>query len=415
MGSMGVPAPRLEPHPGGAPARGFPWYVAGVAAWFGAFGMQQVLFAWLVVGELRAEARWVGVAQSAAMVPNFLLILLGGALADRRDRRALLVRLHLLATALALGLSAAVAGGALSLALLIAYALAIDSVSAFVLPARDALLSEVAGENLMRAVTALTLVQWTAQAAGALVGGSARWIGTAPALGLLAATYLAGAPSLARLAKAPPRAGAPPAALRLADLGVGVREVLRSPRLRPVVILVAAVGALFVGPMLVVLPLLIRDHYAGDVAQLGLLQTCFPIGTILGSLALLARGGVRRKGLAQVAALVFGSACLGSVGLGLPLWGTLLAVALWGLGAALFMNAGRTVFQEQAPAAHRGSVLVLAVYMLGFLGASGLVGAPVSGLLVGWLGPLATCLTASAAMLAVVALVVARTEIARVE
>jgi MFS family permease len=395
------------------PSRGFSWYVAGVATWFGAFGMQQVLFAWLVVGELRAEARWVGVAQSASMVPSFLLILLGGAVSDRRDRRALLIRLHLLATALALGLVAAVAGGALSLGVLIVYALAIGSTSAFVAPARDALLSDVSGENMMRAVTAMTLVQWTAQAAGALVGGSAHWIGTVPALGLLAATYLLGAPTLARLAKAPPHIGAPHAALRLADLWVGVRTVLRSPLLRPVAILVTAVGALFVGPMMVVFPLLIRDHYGGDVAELGLLQMCFPVGTIVGSLALLARGGVRRKGLAQIGALVAGSACLGSVGFGLPLWGTLFAVVLWGLGAAVFMNSGRTVFQEQAPPERRGSVL--SVYMLGFLGASGLVGAPVSGLLAGWIGPLATCFAASASMLAVVALVVATTEIVRVE
>jgi MFS family permease len=395
------------------PARGFPWYVAGVATWFGAFGMQQVLFSWLVVGELNAEARWVGVAQSASMIPSFLLILLGGALADRHDRRALLIRLHLVATVLALGLVAVVANGALSLGLLIAYALAIGSVSAFVMPARDALLSEVAGANMMRAVTAMTLVQWTAQAAGALVGGSARWIGTVAALGLLAATYLGGAATLARLAKAPPRAGAPHAALRLGDLAVGVREVLRSPLLRPVVILVGAVGALFMGPMLVVFPLLIRDHYGGDVAQLGLLQMCFPLGTILGSLALLARGGIRRKGLAQIAALVSGCACLGAIGFGLPLWGTLLAVVLWGSVAAVFVNSGRTVFQEKAPPGERGRVL--SVYMLGFMGASGLVGAPLSGFLVGWLGPLATCFVTSAAMLAVAGVVYATTEIARVE
>jgi len=90
---MAEPAPRLATSPG--TARGFGWYVAGVATWFGAFGMQQVLFAWLVVGELHAEARWVGVAQSASMIPNFLLILLGGAVADRSDRRRLLIRLHL--------------------------------------------------------------------------------------------------------------------------------------------------------------------------------------------------------------------------------------------------------------------------------------------------------------------------------
>jgi len=86
---------------------------------------------------------------------------------------------------------------------------------------------------------------------------------------------------------------------------------------------------------------------------------------------------------------------------------------LQGVGAALFMSAGRTVFQEQAPPEQRGRVL--SVYMLGFMGASGIVGAPVSGLMVDWLGPLATCFAASLTMLAVVAAVAATTEIVRVE
>jgi MFS family permease len=173
------------------------------------------------------------------------------------------------------------------------------------------------------------------------------------------------------------------------------------------------VGALFVGPMMVVFPLLIRDFYGGDSLELGLLQMCFPIGTILGSGAILATGGLRAKGPSQLVALLFGCVCLGVVGFGLPLWGTLLAVVFWGVGAALFMSAGRTVFQEQAPPAQRGKVL--SVYMLSFMGAAGLVGAPLSGLFVGWIGPLATCFAASATMLVVIAAVTATTEIARVE
>jgi MFS family permease len=82
---------RPEPTPA---THAYPWYVGGVGTWFAAMGMQSVLFSWLVVGELRAEPRWVGIAQSASMVPSFLLILLGGAIADRVDRRRLLVWLH---------------------------------------------------------------------------------------------------------------------------------------------------------------------------------------------------------------------------------------------------------------------------------------------------------------------------------
>jgi MFS family permease len=375
--------------------------------------MQQVLFAWLVVGELRAEARWVGVAQSATMLPSFALILLGGAIADRRDRRAMLIGLHLLATALSLVLLGSVAAGWLSLGLLIAYALGMGTISAFTVPARDSLLSEVAGANLMRAVTTMTLMQWTAQAVGSMIAGSARWIGTVPALGLHALTIFGGVPALSRLAPAPPRDGRPQNALRLADLGVGVLEVVRSPHLRPVLLMVAAVGVLFMGPMLVVYPLLVRDYYAGDVGQLGVLQMAFPIGTILGSLGILTRGGIRRKGLAQLVALVAGAFCLGAVGLGLPFWGTFVATVLWGVAASVFMNSGRTIFQEKAPPSQRGRVL--SVYSLGFMGASGLVGAPAAGVMIDVIGPLSACLLDSALMFGVAGAVAALTQIRHVE
>jgi MFS family permease len=139
----------------------------------------------------------------------------------------------------------------------------------------------------------------------------------------------------------------------------------------------------------------------------------FPVGTILGSLALLWRGRLRRKGAAQLLALLFGAGCLGMVSLGLPLWGTLAAVCAWGMGAAIFTNAGRTVFQEQAPPSHRARVL--SVYMFGFMGAAGLIGAPLSGILVERIGPLATCAVAGGAMVLVVAGVFLFTEVARVE
>ncbi len=410
---MAEPARSLRTPAAAAPGHAFRWYVGATATWFGAFGMQSVLFSWLVVGELHAEARWVGIAQSAMMLPSFALLLLGGAIADRGDRRALLIGLHLLAACLSLALLGSVAAGWLSLGLLLGYALGMGTVSAFVTPARDSLLSEVAGPNLMRAVTTMTLLQWTAQAAGSMLAGSARWIGTVPALGLHAFALVAGAPALAQLPAAPPRDGAPRAALRLADLGVGVAEVVRSRDLRPVLFLVAAVGVLFMGPMLVVYPLLVRDYYGGGVGQLGLLQMAFPIGTIAGSLGILARGGIRRKGTAQLVALGAGSLCLGAVGLGLPFWGAFAATIAWGVNASVFMNSGRTIFQEKAPQNQRGRVL--SVYSLGFMGASGVIGAPAAGFLVDVIGPLAACVLNSGLMLCVAGAVAAFTRISRVE
>jgi MFS family permease len=188
---------------------------------------------------------------------------------------------------------------------------------------------------------------------------------------------------------------------------VGSRELLPSE------LLVAAVGVLFIGPFMVVFPLLIRDYYGGDELWFGLVQAAFPVGTIMGSLLILLRGGIRRKGLAQVGALVAGSVCLAVISLGLPFVGTLIAIALWGSAAAVFMNSGRTVFQERASAENRGRVL--SVYTLGFIGAAGLIGAPLCGLLVEAVGPLFACAVNAGSMLVVVAAIAVSTPILSLE
>src|SRR6185295_6319604 len=84
-----------SPHPRRS---AYGWFITGVATWFTAMGMQGVLFSWLVVGVLHAPAEWVGISQSAMMLPSVVLLFLGGAVADRRDRRSLLIGLHFIAT-----------------------------------------------------------------------------------------------------------------------------------------------------------------------------------------------------------------------------------------------------------------------------------------------------------------------------
>ncbi len=337
------------------------------------------------------------------MLPALFLLLVGGAAADRsHDRRAILLRLHGVAAALALALLVIVAAGALSYWLLIAYGLAIGTVGAFVIPTRDALLSDVAGEDMMRAVSGLILAQWGSQAFGSLAGSSARFIGTTGALAIPALLFLIGVPLLLQLPRPTPRPVVAPADVvqrnTLREIREGLRIVLHSPVLRPVLLLVIAVGLLFIGPFMVVMPLLVRDVYGGGVGELGLLLMAFPLGTILGSLLLLWRGGVRRKGRAQIFALASGAVALGTVALGLPFAGTLLAICAWGVSASIFMSAGRTLFQEAAPASHRGRVL--SVYSLGFMG-SGPLGALFSGLLVEHFGGLAACGVSAGVMLAV--------------
>jgi MFS family permease len=300
--------------------------------------------------------------------------------------------------------------------MLIAYGLAIGTVGAFVIPTRDALLSDVAGDDMMRAVSGLILAQWGSQAFGSLAGSSARFIGTTGALAIPACLFLIGVPLLLQLPRPAPRPVVAPVDVvqrnTLREIGEGLRIVLHSPVLRPVLLLVIAVGLLFIGPFMVVMPLLVRDVYGGGVGQLGLLLMAFPVGTILGSSLLLWRGGVRRKGRAQLFALASGALALGTVALGLPFAGTLVAICAWGLSAAIFMSAGRTLFQEAAPMSHRGRVL--SVFSLGFMG-SGPLGALISGLLVGRFGELTACGVSAGAMLAVALFAALFSGVARLE
>ena len=143
-----------------------------------------------------------------------------------------------------------------------------------------------------------------------------------------------------------------------------------------------------------------------------LFSLTFPLGTVAGGLALYARGRVHRKGAAQLGALACGSLALGVISLGLPFQLALLAVFAWGICGSVFMAAGRTVFQEEAPEHERARVL--AVYTMGFMGSGGLLGAPLAGLLAHAVGPLNALGVNAVAMLATVGLLAALTPILRV-
>lgn len=394
----------VEPpvHDGGARSAnrtqpGFGWFVAGVGSWFGAWGMQQVLFSWIVVGELAADAEWVGIAQTSTMLPSTFLLLAGGAVADRFDPRRLLALLHVVAAVPVIGLAFASAGGFLSLGVLIAYGLVIGTVQAFTMPARDTLLSRVAGADMMHAVTTMTAVQFGCQATGALVAGFARITGSSVMLGIQSLIFLVGAAMQRGVPAAPPRA-APAGRVSAGEILEGLRIVRRTENLWAPATLVVAVGVFFIGPYLVVFPLLVRDAYGLGVDALALVLMLFPVGTIVGSLVLRARG-VGRKGTAALLALLVGAGVEAVIGAGVS-YPVLIALTLiWGLGGAVFINCSRTLFQEATPGAERGRVL--AVYQLGFMG-----GAPIGTMLAGFsvaaLGLHGTLLAAAGAMTALV-------------
>jgi predicted MFS family arabinose efflux permease len=172
------------------------------------------------------------------------------------------------------------------------------------------------------------------------------------------------------------------------------------------------VGIFFMGPFLVIFPLLVRDVYGGDVRQLSLVMMLFPVGTILGSSVILLRGGIRRKGVSLLIALACGALALLIIGQGLPFPGFLALTLAWGVAGSVFMNSSRTLFQQAAPPESRARVL--SVNQLGFMAAAP-IGALIAGFASARLGPLDALVAAGSVMLVLVASVAALSRVRRME
>jgi MFS family permease len=357
-------------------SRPYPLFLCALASWFGAQSMHGVTYQWLLTRSLELPPESVGAAQMLALLPSLLFLLVGGMAADRVDRRRMLGRFHLGWAALFAGLALVLVRGSLELGTLIGFAVALSTLGAFAIPARDAQISDVVAGDMSRAVAGMNMTQQGAQVVGAIVAGASGTLGVASVVALQAVVVAMGALAVGRLpdSRAPAREDAPRPSLH--ELRAGVLEVLHSPVLRPVFGLIAVLGLFFMGPFLVLLPLLVRESYGGSALRLGVINAMVPLGGILTGLWIVRRGGIRRKGRALLIGNAFAAACIASLAFAPPFP---LAAALtfgWGLGASCVMTCARTLFQENASAAHRARVL--SVFSLGILGAG-----PIASLLAG--------------------------------
>ena len=380
----------------GAP---YVWFLANGASWYGAWGMQHVLFSWLLVGELQADPAWVGTAQMLTTLPALFLNPVGGLLADRFGRRRILVAIQVLGALAAGTLAAIVGAGALSLGVVLVMAPVWGVLQSSQFPAREAILFEVGRAQLSRASAGTTLAQFLFQGAGNALAGLASWLGAVP---VLVGQALLAASGLLTIRKLPvSEAGVDRARAGEYDGGIldGLREVARSPLLRVLALLTLSNGLFFLGAYFVAGPVMVRDVYGGEAAEIGLFFMMFPLGSACSSAVLFAAGEVKNPLAFQLGGLFAGALCLMGIG-SAPAFGVLLLfVFAWGCAGGVFITMGRTLFLTYAPPTHRARVL--AVQGMALMG-----GAPLSNLGIGWMaeaiGAPATAFYAGLAMFLVV-------------
>ncbi len=367
------------------------WFLIGQACWFAAFGLQAVLFPYLIVNVLFESPDRVGLAQMCLMAPALALMVPGGMLADAVDLRTLLIRLQALAVlpVSILAWSIGVSGGAF--VTLIAFALVHGSVQALVTPTRDALLGRIAGLDVQRMITTALGVQFAAQILGFCLASTASTFGVVPLLATQACLYVLSAACAAQMQKLPPIQRSVQAADestkpgQLAELKAAFAQVWRSPKIGPVTGIMAGVGLFFISVFQVVVPVMVRDHYHGGSAELALVNAAFVVGVLVATTVMARIPPIQAQGMA-----IFLSACGGAI---LCLVFATQPSSFWfyaciwifGAGAGVLMSLSRTVVQQTASDVFRARIL--AIYSLAFLGS-----APIGALLVGqlaeWLGVL---------------------------
>jgi hypothetical protein len=189
------------------PEAQFRWYLAGVASWFASFGIQSVVVMYLVTTVIHATPVGVSIAQASMNLPAVALLLVGGAVADHLDNRSVMLALHSLAALPAALLSATVIFGWLSYEWLLVYGLAMGTITAFMMPAREAMLARVIIQDghgaVQRAVTNTLGIQFLSQMVGMAATTFARVTGVAPLLLAQALIQLIGAFAASNLARAP--------------------------------------------------------------------------------------------------------------------------------------------------------------------------------------------------------------------
>jgi MFS family permease len=330
-------------------------FFAGQAVSLAGTWMQTVAQSWLVWRLTRSSAL-LGVVSFLGSVPVFVFGIWAGSLADRLPRRRLVLVTQANAIAQATLLAALTLTGAVRPWHVLVLAGMLGMTYAFEIPARQALLADLAGEDLSNAIALNSSIVNAARVAGpALAGAVVAAVGEGWAFALNAVSF-AGTYYALLVMRPPPQ---PPATGgRRAHLLEGLAYAGRTAHVRALLALLA-VSSFFAMPYQTLLPMLSSEVLGGGARLYGGLLACAGAGALAGAIGLLLRKGLRGLGrrVGIGATLLGGGLVLLSLSRSPVLSGAALAVM--GLGFISQMAGTMTLLQSLAPTALRGRVMGL--------------------------------------------------------
>ena len=351
----------------------FRWYFGGqVVSASGSF-VQQTAVGWLVL-QVTGSAASLGLVLAVGGLPSLLFGPWGGIVADRVDRRRLLIVTQAIFALLAGLLWLLAVNGQAGVPVIVAISIAGGIVSIVDSPARQAFVSElVPAADLASAASLNGVVFNSARVVGPAVAGVLIvTIGTTPCFAVNAVSYLA---VMGALAAIRPLRSSRAATSTSGGVRAGLAYARGRQQLWLPLVMMALIGLLAFN-FAVVLPVLARDSFHGSGGTYGLLSTMLSIGSVVGSLAV---GLVRhpRRPYLVGTALAFGIGLAATAAAPNVLFACVTLV-ITGVAAFAFTTLASTTLQLHSAPAYRGRILALWVFV--YIGTT-----PVGSVLSGWI------------------------------
>jgi MFS family permease len=367
-------------------ARNYRLFISGQLISLIGTWMQSVAQAWLIY-RLTGSAAMLGLIGFAGQVPVFLIAPLGGVIADRLDRRRVLVRTQSAMMVLALTLAALTLLGVVQVWHVFVLAALLGIANAFDIPTRQAFVIEmVERDDLGNAIALNSSMVNGARIVGPAVAGIVvAAVGEGWCFLLNGLSYVAVITALLMMRLAPSRHGRR-STTAWESIVEGFAFSWEMAPIRALLLLLGLVSLMGM-PYSVLMPVFADRILHGGADAYGLLMSASGVGALAGAVSLTIRRQVRGLGRWVAAS---------AVGFGVSLIAFSFSRSLW-LSAALLVPAGffmmvemaasNTLIQSMVPDRLRGRVM--AVYSMMFMGMAPL-GALMAGSLAAPLGAPAT-------------------------
>jgi MFS family permease len=342
--------------------------------------MQMTAQSWLVL-TLTHSSTALGVVVALQTLPVLLLAPYGGVIADRVDKRRVMIALQSVMAVQALVLGLLTVTGVVKVWEIAALAALLGVNNAFENPARQSFMMEMVGpEHLRNAVSLNSVLVNSARTIGPAIGGLLiASVGTGVCFLINAGSFVAVVASLVRMDTTALHPS-PPAARGPGQLREGLRYVRRTPGLFIPLAMMAVVGCLTYEYQ-VSLPVMASRGLHVGADGFGFMTAAMGVGAVIGGLLVAARGHTGTRPLVLAAFAFGGCMILATLAPNLPL--ELVALGLVGAANITFMSTGNSTLQLTAAPDMRGRVMSL--WFVAFQGSTP-IGAPVVGAVMGAAG-----------------------------